>query len=298
MSEGKVDLLRAAGLAPVLVDVGSAGISHQIWQPIASQSVVVGFDPDSRNQDKAFGKGYARAVMVDKAVSPDDTAESVDFILTEYPSCSSMLEPDLEQLSSFSFRDFFRPVRRCTVPATSLNRIIEAEQLGTIHWIKLDSQGADLRLLQSLGLPHWKKLLAVDIEPGLIKAYKGEDLFTDCHSWLIDQGFWMSRLEYQSYPKLRPETLDELSEHTGIDREQLMRRLPRAPTAVEGRYLREVAWLRDSAEGPAALVLASVFGLLDGQFGYAYDVASAYTERFGNDELAGAMRKLAVEGMG
>lgn len=296
--EAYASLLRSAGLSPVLADVGSSGASHRIWQPIASESLVIGFDPDTRNPDKTFGKGYARAILVDKAVSDDDTAATVDFILTEYPGCSSMLEPDIDALSSFSFRDYFRPVNRETVTATSLNRTIESENLEAIHWIKLDSQGADLRLLQSLADRYQNHLMAVDIEPGLIKAYKDEDLFTDCHAWLINEGFWMSRLEYQAYPKIRPGTLADMSNYAGVDPKQLMKQLPKAPTAVEGRYLREVDWLKSTGQKTETLILASVFGLLDGQYGYAYDIASLYIECFGDDLYTQKIMEIALEGIG
>ena len=49
----------------MLADVGSAGVSHKVWQPIAPQSVLVGFDPDTRNRDTAFGRDYRRAVLVE-----------------------------------------------------------------------------------------------------------------------------------------------------------------------------------------------------------------------------------------
>ena len=280
-----VQILRAASLSPVLIDIGSAGVSHAIWHHIASASTTVGFDPDTRNADMTFGEGYARAILINKAVVPNDTIETVEFVLTEYPSCSSMLEPDMEALASFSFRDYFRPVSKGNAPATSLNRIIQEEKLDAAHWIKLDSQGADLRILQSLSDANLNNLLAVDIEPGLIKAYKNEDLFTDCHPWLIDQGFWMSRLEYQSYPKIRPESMKLLSQKTGIDCKHLMRRLTNAPTAVEGRYLREIRWLRSSGLESNDLLIAAVFGLLDEQYGYAYDVACLNRELFGSNEL-------------
>ena len=290
-------LLERAQLSPVLADVGSAGITHQVWQPIAAQSTLLGFEPDTRNKDMAFGQGYARALLIEKAVSFDNTAETVYFVLTDYPSCSSMLEPDLDALASFSFRDYFRPVRRGTAPATSLNRVIAEQALPGIHWLKLDSQGADLRILQSLDGGHRDHLLAVDIEPGLIKAYKNEDLFTDCHPWLLEQGFWMSRLSFQSYPKVRPETLSALSERTGLADRPLMARLHKAPTAIEGRYLREIGWLASTTRSADQLVLAFVFGLLDEQLGYAYDVACLGSEMFRDDERMSEMRSLALEGI-
>lgn len=289
-----MSILQGAGISPVLADIGSSGISHKIWEPIASESLLIGFDPDTRNPNKTFGKGYSRNILVNKAVSPDDMVDTINFVLTEYPSCSSTLEPDMESLSSFSFRDYFRPVSRVDVAATSINRVMGDEGLEAIHWIKLDSQGIDLRLLKSIQDKYFDRLLAVDIEPGLVRAYQEEDLFTNCHSWLIEHGFWMSRLEYQAYPKIRPDTLAEMAQRKGLDPQVMMRRLPKAPTAVEGRYLREINWLAKSGRDGRALILAGIFGLLDGQNGYAYDVASLYIDRFGKDNSAEELMTAAL----
>ncbi|NIQ16535.1 MAG: hypothetical protein GTO02_19710, partial [Candidatus Dadabacteria bacterium] len=146
--------------------------------------------------------------MINKAVAYDETAENVDFILTKYPSCSSVLEPDLEALSTYSFYDYFIPIDKCKVPAVTLNKVIEDLRINQIHWLKLDTQGTDLKILKSLSNNVLNKLIAVDIEPGFINSYINEDLFVDCHNWLIKQGFWLSQLNCQKYPKVRFETLE------------------------------------------------------------------------------------------
>ncbi len=288
-------LIQASGITPVLVDVGAAGVAQSIWDPIAAHSVLVGFEPDTRNSPPNFGAGYQRAVLARKVVCADAAASTVQFILTEYPSCSSMLAPDMASLASFSFRDYFRPVSTAEVPATTLPKLIAEENLGGIHWLKVDSQGMDLRLVQSLGVDHLPQLLAVDIEPGLISAYLGEDLFTDCHRWLVGEGFWLSELKHQAYPKIRPESLATLADSLGVVDKDLARRLPKAPTAVEARYLREVDWLLSQPLTRGHFLLAGVFGLIDKQGGYTYDVACAYRERFGNDAHLERLLELALD---
>jgi methyltransferase FkbM-like protein len=292
-----LSILESFGISPVLTDIGSAGVSHKIWQPISSVSTVIGFDADTRNTDKSFGDGYAKAILVNKAVTSDDNAEHVEFILTKYPSCSSMLEPDLDALSSFSFQDYFTPVDKQKVSATSINRTIKEQTLDGIHWLKLDSQGADLRLLKSISDEYIKNLFAIDIEPGLVKAYKNEDMFTDCHDWLINNGFWICKLEYQAYPKIRPSTLKTLSSSLKMDDKELIRRMEKSPTAVEGCYLRELDWLKLHCDSKAKLAMISVFGLLNQQLGYAYDVACLYDEMFGADDVSKKIIEIVSEGL-
>ncbi len=281
----------------VLVDIGSAGVSPDIWRSLAPAATIVGFEPDARNPDKTFGQDYKNAILINKAIIPDVEADKVSFVLTDYPSCSSMLEPDLDALSSFVFRDYFKPVRRVEVSATSLSRMFRDNDLAGANWIKLDSQGADLRILNSIEAEHLEQLLAVDIEPGFIDAYKDEDLFTDCHAWLKDQGFWLSELKYQAYAKMRPETMAALEEE-GYDKKELLAKLPKCPTAAEARYLREIAWLEKNAGADAELwIKAFAIGLVDRQIGYLFDMVLAYEHLIGRDKVCEKMRKLATNAL-
>lgn len=286
--------MRTAGLSPVLADIGAAGATPAVWKPIASASTLIGFEPDGRNPPPNFGSDFANAILVPAAVCPSDEQTSVEFILTEYPSCSSVLEPDLESLSSFMFRDFFKPVRRASATATSLNRIFENYKLTSLHWLKVDSQGMDLRILKSLSQSHLDTVLAVDIEPGLIDAYKNEDLFPECHTWLKQNGFWMAELFHQAYAKITPETLQWL-ESLGYDRKKMLSKLPKSPTCIEGRYLRERAWLKATSQPQSVWLLSMLFGLSANQVGYTFDLVAGYGQAYGRDASVDAMQQLATK---
>lgn len=279
------DLLKEFGAQPTLMDIGSAGKSPEIWRPIAGASTLIGFEPDSRNPDKTFGQGFARAMMLDRVVVPDETAEEARFILTQYPSCSSLLEADLDSLASFSFRDYFLPVGTATFPATSLNRAFRQLGVAGVNWLKIDSQGLDLQLLRSIAPEYLDRLLVVDIEPGFIDAYKGEDLFPACHAWLKDHGFWLSELKTQAYPKVRPETLDAL-EARGFDRKRVLAKITKSPTAAEGRYFRELSWVVKSQLEQESWITIFAFALACGLTGYALDLAAAFEQRFGDGNSA------------
>lgn len=290
-------LAREAGAAPVLMDVGAAGTSPAVWRPVAGLSTLIAFDPDARNPDPSFGRNFARAIMVGAAVIPDDAGDVANFILTEYPSCSSMLEPDLEALGSFVFRDYFKPVKRVSAPATSLNRVVSEHGLAGINWLKIDSQGLDLRILKSLSPDNLGRLLAVDIEPGLIDAYKDEDLFPECHSWLKANGFWMAEYHCQAYAKIRPETVARL-ERAGFDRKALMAKLAKSPTCVEGRYLREVSWMERHGFARELWVVAALFGFCADKLGYVFDIVAAYEALFGRDAFIEGAERLAASSLG
>ncbi|MDH3659414.1 MAG: FkbM family methyltransferase [Alphaproteobacteria bacterium] len=286
-------LLKKAACRPVLVDVGSANSRHKIWDRIGEEAVVLGFDPDQRKVDATFQKVFPNALFVPRAVTPRADEDELEFILTRYPSCSSVLEPDLEAVSSFAFRDLFQPERRVKVPAITLDQAIEQQGLAGIDWLKLDAQGLDLALIRSLSQANQDKLLAIEIEPGFIHAYKGESLFPECHGWMLENGFWLADLNMQRFPKIRPETQARLAKSHGINPSPFARQIPGAPTAAEATYLREISWFEARTPSRETLAKAFVFSALTGQIGHAFDLSLLYETRHGMDDLGQLMRELA-----
>jgi hypothetical protein len=288
LRRGRVDrklaaILRDAGVEPVLVDIGASGETPRIWDPIAPASVYVGFDPDRREVRDSRGR-YRRAVLVDRAVTDDAACADVPFYLTRAPFCSSTLVPATESLAEYLFSELFEVEQVVRVPATTLSAVAREFGLNTIDWLKTDSQGTDLRLLRSLPEHLAARVLAVDVEPGLMDAYRGEDLFSEVHEEMVGSGFWLSDLHVKGAVRLRVTTAREVP--GGADIDGLSSTLRKSPGWVEARYLREPQWLAESGCGPREYLLSWVFALLDGQSGFALDLAADYRRAFPSDPLA------------
>lgn len=272
-----LNLLDQGACHPVLVDVGAGGRRHKIWDLISSRALIIGFDPDLRQADPMFSRAFGQSVMINKAVIADERTDRAEFNLTAYPACSSLLEPDQQMLSEWSFGPLFRPVGQVSVGATSLNRVVTEYDLGAIDWLKLDTQGCDLKILDSLSPTLFDQLLVVDVEPGFSAYYRGEDRFADVHASLQERGFWLADIKCQSYAKVRGTSLSRFSEREAqaghkIDVERLWRSLPPAPTAAEARYLRTVDAVFTGEKKQFRVLNAFVFALLVDQPGYALDL--------------------------
>ncbi len=280
------EFLSGQKITPVLVDVGSSGYRHKIWDPISINSRIIGFDPDNRHFDPEFEKMFHDALLVSKAVTNNDTDTEVEFILTRYPSCSSILPGDIESLEPFMFRDYFVEERRATAEATSLNRVIAEYNLGQLDWIKIDAQGFDLEIIKSMSPDNMARVVAFDIEPGFIDAYKNEALFPEMHTYMKEQGFWLSDLQYQAYPRTTPEEWDKLvalAEANGQNAGFLIRKMKGAPTAAEALYLRDLNFMQKSSLASARMYkVLFVFCLLDNHLDYTFDVVKAFSKRFGH----------------
>lgn len=285
-------LLEDQNARPVLVDVGASGGPPEVWSPIAGCSHYIGFDPDLREIRDEYGGAFARSTMVAQAVTPDSGVESTTFYLTESPFCSSVLEPDLESLDQWAFRRLFDVVRTETVPATTLDRVLDHVDVAGIDWLKLDTQGTDLRIVDSLSATRMQHLIAVDVEPGLIDAYRGEDLFVDAHRALVAAGFWLSRLEVRGSTRASVSTMEALRQRDPMLESRARTAVRISPGWCEARYLRTADSIDWSSDRDPLVLWA--FSMLDDQFGSALDIGLAWEQRSGPSDLVRDVLSISV----
>lgn len=288
-------MLTTLDLHPVLVDVGASGEPPKIWAPLIRRSVYVGFDPDLRETRQLPGGSFYRGVVLNQAVTSKPQDGNVEFYLTRSPFCSSTLEPDSQSLSDYLFADLFTVEKRVSVKATRLDDVLDGLELPSIDWLKLDSQGTDLRLFNSLRAETRSRVLALDVEPGLIDAYQGEDLFIDAHRELIHSGFWLSNLSVQGAVRMRPAALEQmLAVEKGLTRDRVERSVRASPGWVEARYLRTLEWMAHHDLRQREYALLWVFALLDGQFAFAFDLALDWERILGRSDLSESMKAEAL----
>ena len=210
--------------------------------------------------------------------------------------CSSTLKPDAPSLAEYLFAELFVVEREADVPSTTLDAVLDRLGLPGIDWLKTDSQGIDLRLFESLKPDRRAKVLALDLEPGLIDAYLGEDLFVDAHKQLLRTGFWLSNLEVMGTVKMRHATLDRLKRLEAAPAlHDAVRVLRVSPGWVNSRYLRSLPSLAQGDFGKRDYSVLWVFACLDGQYGFACDLAVDYEQRFGQDDISHLMLTEALE---
>lgn len=250
----------------VLVDVGASGEPPQEWRALAPLACYVGFDPDSRaiREDNSFG--FRRFVMLNRAVTETDSGE-LEFFLTASPYCSSSLRPNFATLAEYSFTDLFQVERTAKVPATSLPTALAEARIASVDWLKLDTQGKDLDLFRSLAGPIERGLLVLDIEPGMVDFYEGENTFAPAHSYLLEHGWWLARGSFQKYPRSAKRTREALGGRVDFDA------LPGNPTAIEAQYFRTTQHLAENGTTLRDLACLWIFAMQNRNFGFALDLA-------------------------
>jgi FkbM family methyltransferase len=293
-------LFSAAGIHPVLVDVGASSGPPPSWRDIAGHAVHVAFDPDLREMSEAHGGAFYKSTVLNEAVTANKESDQVTFYLAAAPQCSSTLRPDYEVVSNFFGAERFEIRQEVRARATTLDQVLDRLKLDRIDWLKLDTQGTDARLFESIRDDVRSRLLAVDLEPGLRGAYVGEDLFGEVHRTMLRNGLWLSRADVKGFPRMRQATLAATTAaHPDLTAEVVAKAVRKTPGWIELRYLRTLESIAQPLAAGRAFerndyLMLWAFAIIDEQYGFALDVAGAYEKTFGRDENFQAMTDEAV----
>lgn len=265
-------LMRAA-VQPVLVDVGASGKAHAPFAPFAQSSTFVGFDPDVRDLNPVFSRTYAAHHIIPKIVAGPTAAGRSQFHLTVFPHCSSMLEPDEAALAPYVFADLFKVERTVDIETTTLGAVMDDLNFAAIDWLKIDTQGCDLSVLMGLDDARRERLLCIEVEPGFVPFYKGEQTFSQIHDFLTNRGFWLAHLKPQQFARVRTQTIKEAF---GLDlraTDPAARLFGPSPTAAEARYMVSIEHLRHRGAPFRDYAVAWTFAAATGLWGYALELA-------------------------
>ncbi|MFC1809210.1 hypothetical protein ACFL3D_03705, partial [Candidatus Omnitrophota bacterium] len=233
-----------------------------------------------------------RSIIINKIVTAKKGSNKVPFYLTRSPYCSSMLEPDTESLSHYIYSDKFAVEKKESFETITLEQALEQVELQSVDWFKTDSQGIDLVLFKSIPSKIEPGVLVVDMEPGLIDAYKGEDLFITIHKEMTSRGFWLANMNVCGTPRIRKETAQTISSrYSDVDFLFLEHSLPRSPGWCEIRYFRTLDYIKKQSYGRREYILLWAFALLAEQIGFAAEIMSRYETLFTKDALFEMMEK-------
>ena len=271
------EVLRQNKTRPILVDIGASGDPPELWEPIASESIYVGLDPDPREMHDTK-ENFFKTVIVERALAEKKEDEDVLFYLTKSPFCSSTLPPLTDELERYGFHDLFTVVGKTVAPAISFTDLLGNPDIPRIDWLKLDTQGCDLRLYKSIPSKARSELLVVDVEPGLMKAYEGEDFFSDVDAFMRGEGFWLSDLSVRGTQRISRQSLERFCKKES--KTDCLEKIRISPGWVGARYLRGLEWLRSQGTPIDRYILLWVFAMLEKQYGYCLDISYTIQDAF------------------
>ena len=265
---------------PVLVDIGASGTIHEKWKPIAKYAICIAFDADSRDFEicESEDKGWRKLYSLNRLVA-SESAEEVDFYLTQSPHCSSSLAPDQKALEPWAFSPLFEVDNIVKLPSVDLQSALLKADVDYIDGYKTDSQGTDLRIFNSLPKEIINKILLAEFEPGIIDAYQGEDKLHNLLAHMEKEPFWISNMEIKGSQRINHLDLKSLNY---FQQRSIGSFLKMAPGWCEISYLNK---MEQSEMALREYFLAWVFASLSAEHGFALFVSKKGFELFGENLL-------------
>jgi hypothetical protein len=266
---------------PVLIDIGASEQIHQKWKKIAQYSICIAFDADDRDfkfvekEQSNFKKLFNY-----NCVASDQNKSKTDFYLTKSPYCSSVLEPDLENLKPYIHSNLFEVEKKIEINSIHIQKAINDAKLDYIDWFKTDSQGIDLRLFKAIDERLRKKTIVAEFEPGIMDAYIGEDKLYSVLKALGEDGYWLSDINIKGVPRFSIEFLS--SEFNGNLLKKLIKEsIKKAPGWGEMTFINN---FENEDLGLREYLLGWLFSTLERHHSFAFVLAKTGYDMF-NYEL-------------
>ena len=173
----------------VLVDVGARGGLKSNWSRAQRHLQLLGFEPDERE--------FTRLVEARAQDSPNaffNTAlhnrrGPLRLHVARDRGLSSIFEPNREFLDAFPEASRFDTVDVLQVEADSLDDQLRARAITDVDFVKVDTQGSELLVLQGASNALASSVAGVEVEVEFSAIYKDQPLFADVDTFLRGLGF-------------------------------------------------------------------------------------------------------------
>ena len=110
------------------------------------------------------------------------------FHVCKWQEVSSIYKPNLKVLSKYQDADRFTVSKVITLQADSLNNLLEKERVTEVDFIKIDTQGSELELLQGAS-NFLDGIIGLEVEVEFIKIYQDQPLFPEVDRFIESHGF-------------------------------------------------------------------------------------------------------------
>jgi FkbM family methyltransferase len=190
--------LDATGLG--VVDVGSRGRVHPVFDEVAPVVDAVGFEPDleeCRRLNESVGAAgpYRSLAFLPFGLGSEDGQRTLH--LCRSRGTSSLLRPNRAWLERFPQPARFDVEREVSVPVRALDGIVSDPEIrvpGRIDFVKVDTQGSELDVLLGARKTLDDQVVAVEVEVEFAPLYESSVPFREIDAYLAECGFTLFKL--------------------------------------------------------------------------------------------------------
>jgi FkbM family methyltransferase len=192
----------------VIVDVGARGGADGSWKSLPLSSKVIAFEPDDqecvRLNLREQEEGENRITYFPIALG--QKRGLVPFFRTASPHCSSNLRPLEELCDRFPIFEGIAIQSEYEIDVVPLDEWCRENDVRTVDFIKLDTQGSELDIL--IGAEQiLESTLIIETEIEFNPIYENQPLFGDLDSHLRASGFELWGLDSLNYCQMTGTTL-------------------------------------------------------------------------------------------
>lgn len=172
-----------------LLDVGASGGFKEYWKPLQERSHIIGFEPDQRAYSELLKSNkYANFDVINTALL--DREKKSDFFLTKKQQLSSVFLPNIELLSDYREANRFDIIDHVKIKCDCIDNLVKNNKLpAEIDFIKLDTQGSELKILKGAENSLLNTVYGIEVEIEFLELYKDQPLFADVDNYIRSLGF-------------------------------------------------------------------------------------------------------------
>lgn len=176
-----------------VVDVGASGGPFAVWDAYGDAVQVIGFEPDPaecrRLNDTFSGRGHCF-----HPVSLSHEKARRTFTVTTCAGGNSLYPSDPRLMARLDGERFgFAPARSVEIETDTLDGFLDAQGIGEVDFLKVDTEGADLDVLKG-ACRTLEGVLGVHVEVRFIRNMQ-QPIFSEIDLYMRRQGFDLFDLE-------------------------------------------------------------------------------------------------------
>lgn len=192
------------GTIRTVLDVGAhVGQSAAHFADVFPVARITSFEPDpaSFEQLRALASGYPRVTAVNAAVG--DREGEASFFVNAFSQTNSLLRPRDGAGQYLVAADGLDVRSETRVRVVTLDRYCAEHGVERIDFLKLDTQGYELRVLEgAASLLARQAVPLIYLEVGFVTLYEGQPLFPEVYQYLFDRGYrlvWLYESSFHSH---------------------------------------------------------------------------------------------------
>lgn len=182
-----------------IVDAGASGGIMPLWKPHLRHLHIIAFEPDARAFD-ALSSQQNNLINYFNFGLYHQGGE-IPFYLTRKQENSSCYLPNRELLDHFPKSNRFDVIKKSTMKCRALDEFLKEKNVSDIDFVKLDTQGSELNILQGAPFILAQSVFGLEIEVYFSELYKNAPLFSEIDLYVRKFGFDLIDLRTVSWKR-------------------------------------------------------------------------------------------------